>query len=82
MSDVPESPFGRKLRGRREIAAYYLQDTSRPAIRRIAALIGEVRQHNRIPHFIDGDGQICSYTKWIDDFIRSRAKHLPASIQE
>jgi hypothetical protein len=73
---IPISPFGTKLRGRREIAAYYLQDTSPQAIRRISALIGEVREPNRIPHGIDGDGQPFSYTKWLDDFQLSRAKHL------
>jgi hypothetical protein len=77
MSDtVPKSPFGRLLRGRRAIASYYLQDDSQQAVRRISALLGEVREENRLPHFIDGDGQPSTYTGWLDDFVRTRAKHL------
>jgi hypothetical protein len=75
---IPISPFGTKLRGRREIAAYYLQDTSPQAIRRISALLGEVREENRIPHGTDGDGQPFSFSKWLDDFQLARAKHLVA----
>jgi hypothetical protein len=76
MSDLPENPFGHKLRGRRAIAAYYLQDESPRAQRRISALLGEVRAENRLPHFVDGDGQPTSFTKWLDDFQLTRAKHL------
>jgi hypothetical protein len=82
MSDIPPSPFGRKLRGRREIAAYHLQDDSPQAIRRISALISEVREENRIPHIIEGDGKPTSYTGWLDDFQRSRAKYLPSAAGE
>jgi hypothetical protein len=77
MSDLPQSPFGAKLNGRRAIAAYHLQDDSKRALRRITALMHEVRKENRIPYFIDGDGQPASYTKWLDDFVRARAKYLP-----
>jgi hypothetical protein len=73
---VPNSPFGAKLRGRRAIALYHLQDDSPQAIRRISALMGEVRPENRIPHGIDGDGQPFSYTGWLDDYQRARAKYL------
>jgi hypothetical protein len=76
--DIPKSPFGRLLRGRRAIAGYYLQDDSPQAVRRISALLGEVRKENRLPHFIDGDGQPSTYTVWLDDFVRTRAKHLVA----
>jgi hypothetical protein len=80
MSDnIPQSPFGRKLRGRREIAVYYLQDDSERAVRRVSALLGEVREENRIPYFIDGDGEPASYTGWLDDFQLARAQNLPVA---
>ena len=66
----------------REIARYYLQDDSDKATRRIAALLGEVRPENRLPHFVDGDGQIVSYTKWLDDSVLARAKHLSTAGKE
>jgi hypothetical protein len=73
---IPTSPFGTKLRGKAALADYYLQDRSPQAVRRIGALCNEVREENRIPHFIDGDGEVCSYTKWLDAFQLARAKHL------
>ena len=77
---TPKSPFGRFLRGRRAIALYHLQDDSPQAVRRIAALLSEVREENRLPHFTDGDGHPCSFSGWIDEFVLSRARHLPADL--
>lgn len=74
----PVSPFGTRLTGRRAIAAYYLEDPSPQGVRRVSALMGEVRAENRIPHGHDGDGQPFSYTGWLDDYARNRAKYLPS----
>jgi hypothetical protein len=73
-SIVPVSPFGTKLRGRGEIAAYHLgADT--PQTRRISALMSEVRPENRIPYGYDGDGQPFSFTGWLDEYAVSRRKN-------
>jgi hypothetical protein len=81
MSDVvPKSPYGVFLRGRKAIARYHLQDDSPQAIRRVAALLSEVREENRLPSFRDGDGRVCSFSHWIDGYVRERAKHLPTEL--
>lgn len=79
---VPPSPYGTKLAGRKAIAAYWLGDPTSKGERRISALMAEVRPENRIPHGIDGDGQPYSYTRWLDEHARSRAKYLPPSVSE
>jgi hypothetical protein len=69
------SPFGKKLTGRGAIAAYhYGQDTPQNR-RRISALMREVREENRIPYGIDGDGRPFTYTRWLDEYDLSRCQN-------
>jgi len=72
---VPSSPFGMKLRGRGQIAAYHLGEDTERNRRRITALMGEVRPENRIPHGRDGDGQPFSFTGWLDAYVLKRCKN-------
>jgi hypothetical protein len=76
---VPSSPFGVKLTGRGQIAAYHLGSDTERNRRRITALMTEVREENRIPHGRDGDGVPFSFTGWLDNYSLRRAKHLEAA---
>jgi hypothetical protein len=74
--NLPTSPFGTLLPGLAAMALYFLGSATKKDIRRISALTSEVREENRLPFFISGDGQPSSYTGWIDNYVLSRARHL------
>jgi hypothetical protein len=63
------------LRGRGEIAAFYLGSDTSKTRRRITALMREVRPENRIPFYLDG-GVPCSCKSWLEQRARDRAHNL------
>jgi hypothetical protein len=79
---IPASPFGTKLSGRGAIAAYWLGEDTPPNRRRVSALMNEVREENRIPYGIDGDGVPFSYSGWIDQYALSRCRNRPRTAAE
>jgi hypothetical protein len=67
------------LRGRAAIAEYYLGEVTATSLRRITALLNEVQEDERLPHYREGGGLPVSRKSWIDDYTRRLAKYLPVA---
>jgi hypothetical protein len=70
-----------RLSGRAAIAEYYIGNSSPEALRRVTALLNEVKIEDRIPHYREA-GKPTSFKSWIKQWTLERRERVLAKARE